>query len=139
MPGLSDWGLAGVALSAFLSATVLPGSSEAAVAAYAALEPGRTAALLAAATAANAAGGMTTWAIGRFLPENRRLPPKALELLRRFGPAALLFSWAPVIGDALSFGAGYARCGFWPSLFFTVIGKGLRYAAVLGLARAAFG
>ena len=132
--GLSEWGLAGVGLSAFLSSTILPGSSEGAVIAYAALEPERLRALFWVATVMNCAGGMTTWAAGRLIRQPRSLPPRALWLLQKLGPAALLFSWAPVIGDALSLGAGIARCAFWPSLLFTALGKGARYAAILGAA-----
>ena len=49
-------GLFGVALSAFLSSTILPGTSEAAVIAYEAAFPGRTAALFLTATLMNTAG-----------------------------------------------------------------------------------
>ena len=93
-------GLLGVALSAFLSSTILPGTSEAAVIAYEAAFPGRE---------------------------------QTLAKLRRFGTPLLFFSWVPVIGDALSLGAGLIRTPFIPALLFTLLGKGARYAAILGL------
>ena len=120
-------GLFGVALSAFLSSTILPGTSEAAVIAYEAAFPGRTATLM------NTAGAMTSWALGRFIPEGKKVSEPTLAKLRRFGTPLLFFSWVPVIGDALSLGAGLIRTPFIPALLFTLLGKGARYAAILGL------
>ena len=128
----SDWGLAGLAASSFLSSTILPGTSEAAAAAFAAAFPERTLEAFLIASAFNTAGAMTTWWLGRFIPGERKVPPKALAALRKWGTAALLFSWAPVVGDALSLGAGILKLPFLPSLFFTLAGKSLRYAVVLG-------
>lgn len=84
-------GLLGVALSAFLSSTILPGTSEAAVIAYEAAFPGRTAALFLTATLMNTAGAMTSWALGRFIPEGKKVSEPTLAKLRRFG-TPLLFS-----------------------------------------------
>ena len=126
-------GLFGVALSAFLSSTILPGTSEAAVIAYEAAFPGRTAALFLTATLMNTAGAMTSWALGRFISEGKKVSEPTLAKLRRFGTPLLFFSWVPVIGDALSLGAGLIRTPFIPALLFTLLGKGARYAAILGL------
>ena len=73
-------GLFGVALSAFLSSTILPGTSEAAVIAYEAAFPGRTAALFLTATLMNTAGAMTSWALGRFIPEGKKVSREAPPL-----------------------------------------------------------
>ena len=85
-------GLFGVALSAFLSSTILPGTSEAAVIAYEAAFPGRTAALFLTATLMNTAGAMTSWALGRFIPEGKKVSEPTLAKLRRFGTPLLFFS-----------------------------------------------
>ncbi|MGO1767272.1 hypothetical protein CAP48_04940 [Advenella sp. S44] len=53
----------------------------------------------------------------------------------RFGPAALLFSWLPGVGDPLCGVAGWMRLPVLPCIVFMTIGKFLRYvlmtAAVL--------
>ncbi len=53
--------------------------------------------------------------------------------LRRFGPAALLFSWMPVIGDPLCAVAGYLRLPFWPCVAYMALGKFARYALMTSL------
>jgi membrane protein YqaA with SNARE-associated domain len=52
---------------------------------------------------------------------------------RRFGPAALLLSWLPVVGDPLCAVAGWLRLSFWPSVLFMAIGKFFRYLVMTGL------
>ena len=91
--------LAGLAASAFLAATLLPGGSEAVFAALLALRPELTPAALLVATAANTAGGMSTYALGRLLP--RKESSAHARTLLRWGSLALLLSWVPLIGDAL--------------------------------------
>ena len=73
--------LAGLAASAFLAATLLPGGSEAVFAALVALRPELTPAALLVATAANTAGGMSTYALGRLLP--RKEPGAHARTLQR--------------------------------------------------------
>ena len=60
--------LGGLALSAFLAATLLPGGSEAVLAGLLVLRPELGLAAVLTATAANTAGGMSTWLLGRLLP-----------------------------------------------------------------------
>ncbi len=50
--------------------------------------------------------------------------------LNRLGPAALIFSWLPIVGDPLCAVAGYLRFAFWPSVFFMALGKFLRYVTM---------
>jgi membrane protein YqaA with SNARE-associated domain len=45
----------------------------------------------------------------------------------------LLLAWAPVFGDALTFIAGVMKVPVWWLLGLSAIGKGLRYAIILGL------
>ncbi len=120
--------LGGLALSAFLAATLLPGGSEAVLAGLLVLRPelGLTAVLT--ATAANTAGGMSTWLLGRLLPRKETTP--RLATLRRWGSVALLLSWVPVIGDALCVAAGVLRLNWAACLLWMAVGKGLRYAAI---------
>src|SRR5690606_41309914 len=53
--------------------------------------------------------------------------------LGRFGPAALVFAWLPVVGDPLCALAGWLRLPFWPCLAWMALGKGLRYVVVIAL------
>lgn len=81
-----DGGLWALCVSAFLSSTVLPGSSEALLAAALASSPQTDRALLlvAAASLFNTLGSMTSWAIGRYVPH--RVPANdAIDRLRRWG------------------------------------------------------
>lgn len=137
---LDAYGLPGLFLSAFLSSTLLPGGSEALLAALALHGAHEPLALLAVATVGNALGGMTSWGIGWWLA--RRFPDRTLEghhhqraaeRLRRWGSPLLLLSWLPVVGDPLCVAAGWLRMGWLPSLIFIALGKGARYALLLSL------
>ena len=87
------------------------------------------AALVLSATVGNTLGGITNVIIGRFLPQLK--PQRGLQLaqgwLKRFGSAALLLSWLPVIGDVLCVLAGWLRMPWGPVVFFMLIGKAVRY------------
>lgn len=123
--------LSGLALSAFLAATVLPGGSEAVFAAIVALQPDLSVAAIVVATIANTAGGMSTYLIGRLVPR-KEIPPR-LALVKRWGSASLLLSWVPLLGDALCAAAGVLRLDALACLGWMALGKGLRYAAIAWL------
>jgi membrane protein YqaA with SNARE-associated domain len=134
--------LTGLFFAGFLSATLLPGSSEAALAAL--LASGRVdpAVAIAAATVGNTLGSCVNWAIGAFLAHYRdhpRFPVKPEVFDRygrwyaRWGVWSLLLSWAPVIGDPLTVIAGVFRTPF--AVFTAVVfaAKLLRYLVVAGV------
>lgn len=116
-------------LSAFLSATLLPGGSELVLASTLALQPDRAVLALVLATLGNTLGGMTTYAIARLLPR-KELPPR-LDLVRRYGSVSLLLSWVPLIGDALCAAAGALRLPWTTCLWWMATGKGARYLAIV--------
>jgi membrane protein YqaA with SNARE-associated domain len=125
--------------SAFVSSTLLPGSSEAvlAAAALSGFSPWR---LLWVATLGNTLGGLTNWWIGWWVATRypaRRLVKaaheKALIRVRRFGWPVLLLSWLPVIGDPLCVAAGWLRINLWLSVLAIALGKAARYALILWL------
>ncbi|HEI8866943.1 YqaA family protein [Serratia sp. AKBS12] len=115
--------------SSFLSATLLPGNSE--IYLVALLSNGRISPepLVLAATLGNTLGGVTNVIIGRLLPamKPQRGLATAQRWLQRFGPAALLLSWVPVVGDLLCVLAGWLRMPWGPVMLFLCIGKALRY------------
>lgn len=89
---------AAVFASAFISSTLMPGGSEALLAGALSQTPDdtpRLCRLVLLATAGNTLGAMTTWLIGRLIPE-REKTDRALVWLRRWGAPALLLSWLPV-------------------------------------------
>ena len=126
----SDAGLAGLFLSAFVSATVLPGNSEIVLAAFLKAFPGREAAAIAFATLGNTLGGLTTYGLGRMLPARKIPSERAIAWVRRYGALALLASWVPLVGDALCAAAGWLRIDFWAAAAAMAAGKLARYAAL---------
>lgn len=127
----AEAGLAGLFLASFLSATLLPGGSEAVLFAVVALHPEQTLAALALATLGNTLGGMVTYCMGRLLPQH--LAPEKSALARRHGPPVLLLAWAPVVGDALCAAAGWLRLSWLQCALWMLLGKLARYVAVLWL------
>lgn len=131
------WGLWGLFTSAFISATLLPGASEALAAWLAHSGHYERGLLLAVATVGNTLGGMTSWGIGRWLA--RRFPAdqltgrraQAVGYLQRYGAPIVLLSWLPVVGDALCVAAGWLRITWWHALIYMALGKGLRYAVII--------
>ncbi|ELY4323695.1 YqaA family protein [Cronobacter turicensis] len=118
--------------SSFLSATLLPGSSEAVLVAL--LVSVKTAPwlLVLTATIGNSLGGLTNVILGRLFPlrESSRWQERAQGWLQRFGEPALLLSWLPLVGDLLCLLAGWLRLPWGPVIFFLCLGKALRYIII---------
>ena len=134
-------------LSAFAAATLLPFYSELLLLAQLrqGLDPSW---LWLVATAGNTLGSALNWVIGRYLTHyaDRRWFPvrenaldRAQRWFQRYGTWTLLFAWAPVGGDALTVVAGIMKVRFWLFLILVTLGKGARYAAVIGAAQAVTG
>lgn len=125
-------------LSAFISATIAPGGSEAVLAYLTATGEFPVFKLLAVSTLGNTLGAMTTWGLGSIaaqkFPAASLLPPKkqkALEVVKNKGVWALLFSWLPIAGDALCFAAGWLRLPFFKGTLIIMLGKFCRYLIVI--------
>lgn len=135
-------GYLGLFFVAFLAATLLPAYSE--VLFVGLLAAGYDPlALWAWATAGNTLGAAVNWLLGRYLlhyQDRSWFPfkPDSLGLaqgwFQRYGIWSLLFSWAPIVGDTLTFIAGLMGVRFPLFLLLTTLGKGARYAIMLGLA-----
>lgn len=131
----------GLFIGAFVAATLLPFSSEAALAGL--LLAGHPPPLLwLIATGGNSAGAAVNWGLGRYLLhfQGRRWFPfkenevgRAQGWFRHYGVWTLLLAWLPIVGDPLTFIAGLMRVRFWLFLLLVAVGKGLRYAAVIWL------
>ncbi len=138
MTALAAYGL--LLLSAFLSATLLPGSSEAVLVGFLATYQGFPALLIVFATVGNVAGAVVNWGLGRFFEHYKDrswFPIKAAALagaqgwFARWGLWSLLLSWVPVLGDPLTLVAGVLRVPFGRFLVLVTIGKVLRYGLVV--------
>lgn len=119
-------------LSSFLAATLLPGGSEAVLYAVLRLHPEQLWPALAVATLGNTLGGLSSWLIGRLIPQQEKL--KGLDMVRRWGSPVLLLSWVPLLGDPLCVAAGWLRLNPWHCALFIALGKFIRYWAIAALA-----
>lgn len=125
--------------SAFVSATLAPGGSEAVLAYLVHQAQHEPLVLLSTATVGNTLGAVTTWLLGllaaiRYPAERLADNPRrhqAVDSVRRYGVYILLLSWLPVVGDGFCFAAGWLRLSFWRSLFAMALGKALRYGAIV--------
>jgi membrane protein YqaA with SNARE-associated domain len=125
-----DTGLWGLFASAFISATVLPGSSEVVLVALLAKYPALFWQAIIVGTIGNTLGGMTSYWLGRLIPD--RAETRAIKWLKHYGVWALLLSWVPLIGDALCVAAGWLRLSVWQSALLLAVGKGARYLVLAG-------
>ena len=129
-----DTSLAALFIASFVSATVLPANSEVVLVAVLKSHPQLAFAAIALATLGNTLGGLTTYGLGRLLPERKPHGEKVVALLRRHGAWALLLSWVPIMGDALCAAAGWLRIPLGRSLAAMAAGKLARYIAVAYIA-----
>ena len=125
--------LAALFAASFVAATLFPLPSEAALFAYLKAHPEHTALAVAVATVGNTLGGMTTYLIGRLLP-NRQMDARAVRLLHRWGAPVTALAWLPLIGDALSAAAGWLRVNWLAALAFMAAGRLSRYIVVAAFA-----
>ena len=133
--------------SAFTAATLLPGSSE--VLLLALQHQGYAWVWLwLAATSGNTLGSCVNWWLGRELnrfqhqrwfPFTAEQMTAASERFQRYGSWSLLLSWLPVVGDPLTLIAGVLRVRFALFLLLVALGKGIRYAVLLGIGQILWG
>ncbi len=130
---------AGLFGSAFLSATLLPGSSEAVLLALLAMDRSNPVILVLVATAGNVLGSVVNWVMGRFLahfrnhpwfPFNQRSYDRAIVWYGRYGVWSLLLSWLPIVGDPLTVVAGALRVDIRWFIALVTLGKAARYAFI---------
>ena len=118
-------------MSSFLGATLLPGGSEAVLFGVLKLHPSLFWASVSVATIGNTLGGMSSYLLGRLLPDKK--PAKGLFWVQRHGALSLLLAWAPLVGDALCVAAGWLKVNAWQAALFMTIGKFGRYWVVAHL------
>ena len=119
--------------ASFVAATLFPLPSEAALYAYLRAYPEHAVLAVAVATLGNTLGGLTTYLIGRLVPQ-RKINNKAVRVLHRWGAPATFFAWLPIVGDALSAGAGWLRVNAIAVAAFMAAGRLSRYIVVAAFA-----
>lgn len=118
--------------SSFLAATLLPGGSEVVLFGVLKLHPDQLWVALAVATLGNTLGGLSSYLLGRFIPQKTAL--KGLARVQQYGAPILLLSWVPIIGDPLCVAAGWLRLNPWLSALCIAGGKFTRYWVIAVLA-----
>ena len=124
--------LAALFAVSFAAATLFPLPSEAALFAYLQIHPDKAVLAVAVATLGNTAGGMTSYLVGRLIPQ-KKLNLKAIEWVRRYGAPVTVFVWLPIVGDALAVAAGWLRVSWAAALAFMAAGRLARYVVVAAL------
>jgi membrane protein YqaA with SNARE-associated domain len=125
--------LLGLFAASFAAATLFPLPSEAALFAYLKAYPDQLAPAVTVATVGNTAGGMTSYLIGRFIPQ-KQIDSKAVQSVRRYGAPVTVLCWLPIVGDALSLASGWLRMNWLAVLGFMALGRLARYLVVAALA-----
>src|SRR6185295_5058372 len=89
------------------------------------------------ATLGNYLGACTTYLLGRqaarALTHRAGASPRehrAAAYVKEYGQPIMIFSWLPLLGDALVAAAGAAEMPFAGFSFWVALGKALRYVAV---------
>jgi len=135
-----DWALF---FAALVSATFFPGGSEALLL-YDLHAGDAPLILLLTATAGNVLGSLITYTMGRFgnvalhrdkvsrwLRMSAERVARAEAWFKRYGKAALLFAWLPVLGDPLCLVAGLLRFPVFIFLLMVTLGKLARYGFLI--------
>ncbi len=140
---LVNYGYAGLFIASFLASTIIPFGSEGIVVLLISQKFNAFTVVIVASTG-NFFGACTTYYIGlkgrglveRYLGVNKVDIEKAERYFSRYGSFVLLFTWVPLIGDAITVTGGLLRLKFWIFSVLVFTGKFLRYLVVASLAGA---
>lgn len=148
----ATWALFAVFVTCVVAGSMVPVSSEVAVAG-AALAGIPVAPLIVSATLGNVIGACLNYAAGRLgagwwrrwrasrgeerdaatpFRQPRSLEARVQAWILRWGAPAMLMSWLPVVGDPLTVVAGALGIAFVPFLIWVTVGKAARYVVVVG-------
>jgi len=134
MEYLSLWGLFG---SAFISSTLAPGGSEIILGYMVKENNFQIEKLVLIATFGNTLGALTTWGLGMLAAKKYPLEAvlsekkqRAVNVVKKWGYLALLFSWLPVVGDGFCFAGGWLKMPLIISILAIVLGKAIRYSLI---------
>lgn len=131
---LESLGLLGLFLTTFLSATILPFSSEAILLFFLSKDVNPIVCLT-IATLGNSLGGLTNYFLGRlgnplwlkYIGVKQEKILKREKWVVQYGSFLAFFSWLPFVGDPLLVVLGSFRSKPIPTIIWMVFGKSLRY------------
>lgn len=138
---LENLGLFGLFIGCLLSATIIPFSSEALVTGATLLDYNLWTVTIVAALG-NTAGGMISFGMGwlckwewieKYLRVKREKLESIHKKMEKYGSAAALITWLPIIGDIIAIAMGLIRTNPYITVIFMFIGKFGRYLAVVGI------
>ena len=135
-----EYGYLGLFVVCFLSATILPLSSEGVLILFLALNFDPINCLIIAAIA-NTLGGTTNYALGRIgnpstIKKLFKQPERYDKLnsrVQKYGSSLALLSWVPLIGDPLVIALGFFRVPFISVLLLMAFAKTVRYSIIIFL------
>lgn len=136
---LIDYGYVGMAIAAFLSGSLVPISSEAVMAALLAMSDMDPWMTMISASIGNIGGSMFNYGLGRLSNTRNmhkwlRIKEKRLEktkdLINRKGSWIALFTFLPILGEAIAIAMGMLKINIYKVLLYTTIGKVIRYVIV---------
>jgi membrane protein YqaA with SNARE-associated domain len=130
-------GYLGLFVTTFLSATILPFSSELLLIGMLKNNYSVFNCVL-IATIGNSLGGVTNYFIGKIgnplwlkkvgMKETKII--KQQSIIQKYGAWLALVSWIPIIGDPLMIAIGFYRVPFIPFIILLVVGKAARYLVI---------
>jgi membrane protein YqaA with SNARE-associated domain len=129
----TTYGLIALFVICFLSATILPLSSEFVFIWFLYSSEFSNAEILVTASLGNILGGLTNYFIGFYSSKLIKIKEenKAYRIALTYGHFAAFFSWIPFIGDPILLVLGFLKSSFWKMMIFMSLGKILRYAFLL--------
>lgn len=143
---LAVYGYAGLFLASFLASTVLPLGSEALLLLL--INKGfDPISVVIVASVGNYCGACTTYYIGlvgrkdlieKYLSISQQHLNNAEKWFKKYGVYSLLFTWMPLVGDAITAMGGIMKLDFKIFSIFVFLGKLLRYVVVAYVALGLF-
>ena len=124
---------------AFMVATIVPFGSEMYFVTLLSFNKYNNLLLIIAASTGNVLGSVFNWVCGYYVnyfikkpwfPIKKEKIKKGTEIFNKYGKWSLLLSWAPFIGDPITFVAGTLRFSLIPFLILVSIGKVGRYLII---------
>ncbi|MBE6223333.1 MAG: DedA family protein [Bacteroidales bacterium] len=135
LPDLGAWGLWGLFIGTFLSATVVPFSADVLYVTMLQMTSNPWA-CLAVASLGNWLGCLTTFGLGRLgrwdwieklFKVDRAKLEKQKVYIDRYGIWLALFSWLPFVGDLLTLALGFYKTNPWLTALLLLVGRFLRF------------
>ena len=141
---LIPYGYLGLFIASFLSATILPFSSEIVLVSLLSFSfkdfTYSATLILISATIGNTLGGATNYYLGKYckiewlnkyLGFSEKKLNKTTNYIQKYGEYIALFSWVPIIGDPLCIALGWFKVNQARFLLFMFLGKLMRYVILV--------